>query len=187
MVLGRSQTRPDLDLTAGELRDQVARARAVLAGLGVGPGDRVAGYLPNVPEALVAFLATASLGAIWASCASEFGPRSVIDRFGQIEPAVLLVAGGYRYGNKDIDRREQVRQIRAELPSVRHVLDIRYGPWQVEDAPSWPDLLAGAGWRAAAVRGRRRSATRCSCCSPPGRPACPRRSCTATAGSCLST
>ena len=145
MVLGRSQTRPDLDLTAGDLRDQVARARTVLGGLGVGPGDRVAGYLPNVPEALVAFLATASLGAIWASCASEFGPRSVIDRFGQVEPAVLLVAGGYRYGNKDIDRREQVRQIRAELPSVRHVLDIRYGPWQVEDAPSWPALLAGAG------------------------------------------
>jgi acetoacetyl-CoA synthetase len=145
MVLGRSQTRPDLDLTAGELRDQVARARAALAGLGVGPGDRVAGYLPNVPEALVAFLATASLGAVWASCASEFGPRSVIDRFGQVEPAVLLVAGGYRYGNKDIDRREQVRQIRAELPSVRRVLDIRYGDWQVDDALSWPALLADAG------------------------------------------
>jgi acetoacetyl-CoA synthetase len=145
MVLGRSQTRPDLDLTAAGLRDQVARARAVLAGLGVGPGDRVAGYLPNVPEALVAFLATASLGAIWASCASEFGPRSVIDRFAQIEPAVLLVAGGYRYGRKDIDRRDQVREIRAHVPTVRHMLDIRYGPWQVQDALSWRDLLAGAG------------------------------------------
>jgi acetoacetyl-CoA synthetase len=145
IVLGRSQTRPDLDLTAGELRDQVARARAALAGLGIGPGDRVAGYLPNVPEALVAFLATASLGAIWASCASEFGPRSVIDRFGQVEPDVLLVAGGYRYGGKDIDRGDQIRQIRAHLPSARHVLDIRYGPWQVDDALSWPDLLAAAG------------------------------------------
>jgi acetoacetyl-CoA synthetase len=144
-VLGRSQTRPDLDLTAGQLRDQVARARAVLAGLGVGRGDRVAGYLPNIPEAVVAFLATTSLGAIWASCATELGPRSVIDRFGQIEPAVLLVAGGYRYGNKDIDRREQVRQIWAELPTVRHVLDVRYGPWQAEDALSWPDLLADVG------------------------------------------
>jgi acetoacetyl-CoA synthetase len=144
-VLGRSQTRPDLDLTAGQLRDQVARARAVLAGLGVGRGDRVAGYLPNIPEALVAFLATASLGAIWASCATELGPRSVIDRFGQIEPAVLLVAGGYRYGNKDIDRREQIRQVRAGLPGVRHVLDVRYGPWQAEDTLSWPDLLADAG------------------------------------------
>jgi acetoacetyl-CoA synthetase len=143
-VLGRSQTRPDLELTFGQLRDQVARARAVLTGLGVGKGDRVAGYLPNVPEALVAFLATASLGATWASCATEFGPRSVIDRFGQVEPAVLIVAGGYRYGAKDIDRRQQVGEIRAKLPSVRHVLDIRYGQWQVEDTMSWPDLLAGA-------------------------------------------
>ena len=145
MVLGRSQTRPDLDLTAGGLCEQVARARAALAGLGVGPGDRVAGYLPNIPETLVAFLATASLGAIWASCASEFGPRSVIDRFGQVEPAVLLVAGGYRYGGKDIDRRDQVRQIRAHLPGVRHVLDVRYGPWRAEDTLSWPELLGGAG------------------------------------------
>jgi acetoacetyl-CoA synthetase len=144
-ILGRSQTRPDFDLTFGQLREQVARARAVLTGLGVGPGDRVAGYLPNVPEALVAFLATASLGAIWASCAAEFGPRSVTDRFGQLEPTVLLVAGGYRYGNKDIDRRNQVRQIRAELPSMRHVLDIEYGPWRVADALSWPTLLADAG------------------------------------------
>ena len=143
-VLGRSQTRPDIDLTFGQLRDQVARARAVLAGLGVGRGDRVAGYLPNIPEALVAFLATASLGAIWASCATELGPRSVIDRFGQIEPTVLLVAGGYRYGDKDIDRREQIRQVRAGLPGVRHVLDVRYGPWQAEDTLSWPDLLADA-------------------------------------------
>jgi acetoacetyl-CoA synthetase len=143
-ILGRSQTRPDFELTVRQVREQVARARAVLTGLGVGKGDRVAAYLPNIPEALIAFLATASLGAIWASCASEFGPRSVIDRFGQIEPAVLLVAGGYRYGDKDIDRAEQVRQVRARLPSVRHVIDIRYGPWQVEDARSWPALLADA-------------------------------------------
>ena len=143
-VLARSQTRPDVSLTIGELRDQVARARRVLARLGVGPGDRVAGYLPNVPEALVAFLATASLGAIWTSCATEFGARSVVDRFGQVDPVVLLVAGGYRYGRKDVDRRAQVAQIRAGLPSVRHVLDIRYGDWRVDDALSWPELLAAA-------------------------------------------
>ncbi len=140
-VLGRSQTRPDVDLTFGELRDQVARARAALARLGVVRGDRVVGYLPNVPEALVAFLATASLGATWASCASEFGPSSVVDRFGQVEPVVLLVAGGYRYGAKDIDRREEVAQIRAELPTVRHVVDIEYGEWRVAEALSWSGLL----------------------------------------------
>jgi acetoacetyl-CoA synthetase len=144
VVLARSQTRPDVSLTLGELRDQVGRARRVLAGLGVGPGDRVAGYLPNVPEALVAFLATASLGAIWTSCATEFGARSVVDRFGQVDPVLLLVAGGYRYGRKDVDRRTQVAQIQAGLPSVRHVLDISYGGWQVDGALSWPELLAAA-------------------------------------------
>ncbi|MGY0539128.1 acetoacetate--CoA ligase [Nocardioides sp. YJ-D4] len=140
-VLGRSQTRDDVELTFGDLRDQVARTRAALERLGVRRGDRVAGYLPNIPEALVAYLATASLGATWASCASEFGPRSVIDRFAQIEPVVLLVAGGYRYGAKDIDRRAQVAEIRAELPSVRHVVDVEYGPHRVEGALSWTSLL----------------------------------------------
>ncbi|MER7606471.1 acetoacetate--CoA ligase [Nocardioides sp. NPDC127503] len=141
-VLGRSQTRDDVELTFGDLRDQVARARAALKRLGVRRGDRVAGYLPNIPEALVAYLATASLGATWASCASEFGPRSVIDRFAQIEPVVLLVAGGYRYGAKDIDRGSQVAEIRAELPSVRHVVDVEYGQHRVEDALSWTSLLS---------------------------------------------
>jgi acetoacetyl-CoA synthetase len=141
-VLGRSQTRDDVELTFGDLRDQVARARAALKGMGVRRGDRVAGYLPNIPEALVAYLATASLGATWASCASEFGPRSVIDRFAQIEPVVLLVAGGYHYGAKDIDRRAQVAEIRAELPSVRHVVDVEYGEHRVDDALSWTGLLA---------------------------------------------
>jgi acetoacetyl-CoA synthetase len=93
-VVANSQTRERVRLTWAELRDQLARARAGLARLGVGRGDRVVAYLPNVPEAVVAFLATVSLGAIWASCAPEFGPRSVIDRFGQVEPAVLLAISG---------------------------------------------------------------------------------------------
>ena len=143
-VLGRSQTRGDVDLTFGDLRDQVTRAQQVLRDRGVGPGDRVVGYLPNVPETLVAFLATASLGAVWASCALEFGARSVVDRFAQVEPVVLVVAGGYRYGDKDVDRRDQVAEIRASLHTVRHVVDIEYGGWRVDDAESWPALLAGA-------------------------------------------
>ncbi len=137
----RSQTRPDSSLSWGELRDQVARARRVLVDLGVGPGDRVAGYLPNCPEALVAFLAAAGLGALWTSCAVEFGPRSVVDRFGQVEPVVLLVAGGYRYGRKDVDRRAEVAEIVDALPSVRHVLDIEYGEWRVDASTSWRRLL----------------------------------------------
>ena len=147
-VKARSQTRPDIDLTWGELRAQVARAQAVLVDLGVRAGDRVAGYLPNCPEALVAFLAAAGLGAVWTSCAAEFGPRSVIDRFGQVEPVVLLVAGGYRYGRKDIDRRAEVAEVVAGLPTVTAVLDIEYGPWRVDGARSWSGLLAATGGEA---------------------------------------
>lgn len=143
-VLARSQTRPDLDLTWGELRAQVARARRVLLELGVRAGDRVAGYLPNCPEALVAFLAAAGLGAVWTSCAIEFGARSVIDRFAQVEPVVLLVAGGYRYGRKDVDRTAEVAAVVAGLPSAAHVVDIEYGPWRVEGTQSWPGLLAAS-------------------------------------------
>ncbi len=140
-VHARSQTRPDFELTWGELRDQVARARRVLVDLGVRSGDRVVGYLPNCPEALVAHLAAAGLGAVWSSCAVEFGARSVVDRFGQIEPVLLLVAGGYAYGSKEVDRRGEVAEIRAALPSVRHVVDIGYGSWSVDDCASWPELL----------------------------------------------
>src|SRR4051812_13822832 len=110
-VIAYSQTRDRVELTWAQLRDQVARARAGLARLGVGRDDRVVAYLPNIPETVVAFLATVSLGAIWASCAPEFGARSVVDRFGQIEPTVLLTVAGYGYGSKDIDRRAQVAEI----------------------------------------------------------------------------
>jgi acetoacetyl-CoA synthetase len=140
-VVAYSQTRDRLELTFAELRDQVARVRAGLVRLGVGPGDRVAAYLPNIPETLVAFLATASLGAIWASCAPEFGARSVIDRFAQIEPSVLLVVSGYRFGAKDVDRSADVALIRAGLPTVRHVVHVPYGGGILDEALAWDDLL----------------------------------------------
>src|SRR5687768_11230671 len=144
-VLARSQTRGPVDLTAGELRRQVGRARAGLARLGVGRGDRVVAYAPNIPETLVAFLATASLGAVWASCAPEFGARSVIDRFAQVEPTVLLVVPGYTYGDKTIDRTAEVAALRAGLPTVRHVVAIPYGEGEIPDALSWDELLAEPG------------------------------------------
>ena len=125
---GYSQTRDRVELTCGELRDQVARARAGLQRLGVGrgrPGGRPTCRTSRRP--LVAFLATASLGAIWASCAPEFGARSVVDRFGQIEPKVLLAVAGYGYGDKDVDRRDEVAEIRAGLPTVEHVVHVPYG------------------------------------------------------------
>ncbi|MCE3551060.1 acetoacetate--CoA ligase [Pseudonocardia sp. RS11V-5] len=144
-VLAYSQTRDRQELTWGGLRAQVARCRAGLERLGVGRGDRVVAYLPNIPETLVAFLATASLGAVWASCAPEFGARSVIDRFGQIEPTVLLAVSGYGYGDKAIDRRAQVAEIRAGLPTVEHVVHVAYGPDELPDALSWDELLAESG------------------------------------------
>jgi acetoacetyl-CoA synthetase len=97
--------------TWGRLRSETARIARGLRALGVAPGDRVAAYLPNIPETVAAFFACASIGAIWSSAAPEFGARSVIDRFSQIEPKVLLAIDGYRYGGKDFDRSEQVQEI----------------------------------------------------------------------------
>jgi acetoacetyl-CoA synthetase len=144
-VVARSQTRGPQELTFGELREQVARARAALQRLGVGPGDRVVGYLPNVPEALVAFIASASLGAVFASCAPEFGPRSVLSRIAQIEPKVLLAVAGYTYRDREVDRRAEVAAIREGLPTLEHVVHVPYGPLELPDAIGWDELLGERG------------------------------------------
>jgi acetoacetyl-CoA synthetase len=123
----------------GELREQTARIRAGLLALGVERGDRVAAYLPNVPETIAAFLACASIGAVWSSAAPEFGARSVVDRFAQIEPKVLLAVDGYRYGGRDFDRRAVVGEIAAEIPSLRRVVTLGY-----LDGSGWEDGFLGA-------------------------------------------
>jgi acetoacetyl-CoA synthetase len=142
-VIARSQTRGPSELTMAELRNQVARCREGLRRLGVQRGDRVAAYLPNIPETLVALLATASLGAVWSSCAPEFGTRSVLDRLRQIEPVVLLAVDGYRYGAKQIDRSGEVAAIRAGLPSLRAVVTVPYLDPAARPAGSltWDELL----------------------------------------------
>lgn len=144
-IVSHSQTRDPAELSFAAFRDQVARARAGLVRLGVGPGERVVAYLPNIPETLVAFAATASLGAVWASCAPELGARSVVDRLVQLEPAVLLTVDGYGFRDRSIDRREEVATIRAALPTLRHVVHVPYGEHTVPDATSWDDLLAEPG------------------------------------------
>jgi acetoacetyl-CoA synthetase len=141
-VIARGQTREPIELTFGGLRDQVARARAGLARLGVGPGDMVAAYVPNIPEALVAFAATVSLGATWASVAPEIGARAVLDRLGQLDPKVLFAVGGYGFRDRQIDRREELATIRAGLPTLEHVVAIPYGEHAAPDAVEWSDLLA---------------------------------------------
>ncbi|MCZ7439680.1 acetoacetate--CoA ligase [Micromonospora sp. WMMC241] len=145
VVIAHGQTRAPETLTAAELRDRVRRVSAGLRRLGVGPGDRVAAYAPNIPETYVLLLATASLGAIFSSCAPEFGTRSVTDRWQQIEPSVLVAVDGYRYGDKPVDRRAEVAAIRAALPSVRHTVAIGYldpAGDVPEGALAWADLTA---------------------------------------------
>src|SRR5215212_1132712 len=129
--------------TWGELREQTERIASGLRRLGVGEGDRVAAYLPNIPEAVAAFLASASLGAIWSSCSPDFGARSVVDRFAQIEPKVLLTVDGYRYGGRPFDRCQVVAGLLDELPSVEHVVSLPYlGCGRIEGALPWEELVA---------------------------------------------
>ena len=144
-IVAHSQTREVRELTFGELRGQVARASAGLRRLGVGPGDRVVGYLPNIPETAVAFLASASLGAIWATCPPEFGVRSVVDRLGQLDAKVLFSVSGYVYGDRLIDRAENVAAIREQLPSLQTVVDVEYAGGPIPGAIRWDDLLSEPG------------------------------------------
>ncbi|MBI2753456.1 MAG: acetoacetate--CoA ligase [Betaproteobacteria bacterium] len=109
-----------------ELYDLVSRLAQALRAAGVSKGDRVGGYLPNLPEAIAAMLATASLGAIWSSCSPDFGVQGVLDRFGQIEPKVFFCADGYLYGGKEFGSLEKAREILAQLPSVRQCVVVRY-------------------------------------------------------------
>jgi acetoacetyl-CoA synthetase len=133
-------------VTLGELSSQVARCQKGLARLGVRPGDRVAAFTPNLPEAVVAMLAATSLGAIWSSCSPDFGPQGVLDRFGQIEPRVLLAADGYLYAGKRHPLGERIRNITERIPSIRSTVVYPHAGPPVEGLRgqvSWHDLLSG--------------------------------------------
>ncbi|MGH3300104.1 MAG: acetoacetate--CoA ligase [Streptosporangiaceae bacterium] len=150
-VIYRAETGREGRLSYGELRAEVARVRAGLQRLGVGLGDRVAAYLPNSPEALIAMLATASLGAIWTSCSPDFGAHSVVDRFAQITPRVLIGVDGYAYNGKTFDRRAELAAIVAGLDGLRTVIMVDYLGNGPEPAPaggsggSSPRLAAAGG------------------------------------------
>ena len=138
-------------ITWGELRARVAAFAEGLRRLGVEPGDRVCAYLPNSPEAIVGFLASASIGAVWSSCSPDFGARSVVDRFAQIEPKVLLAVDGYRYGGREFDRMDIVTGLEREMPSVEHTVLARYldpgaDPARLARGVAWSDVEgSGAG------------------------------------------
>jgi acetoacetyl-CoA synthetase len=141
-VVHASELRELGEITWGELAGEVARVAGGLRALGVERGERVVAYMPNIPETLIAFLACASIGAIFSSAAPEFGARSVVDRFAQIEPRVLLAVDGYRHGGKDFDRVATVGEILAELPSVRHAVLLPYLHPERETPPAdWPGAL----------------------------------------------
>jgi len=135
--------------TWGDLRAQTAALAAGLRSLGVEKGDRVVAYIPNIPEAVAALLACASIGATWSSCSPDFGARSVVDRFAQIEPKVLIAVDGYRYGGKDFDRLDTVARLQDEMDSLQKTVVLPYldaSPdlGRLEDAMTW-DELAAAG------------------------------------------
>ncbi len=149
-LIARSETRgleSSVTVSYAELAQQVAAVRAGLVRLGVARGDRVVAYMPNIPETVVALLATSSLGAIWSSCSPDFGTRAVIDRFGQLEPKVLFAVDGYRYGGRDFDRANELADIERSLPSLRVTVVLPYlrpdaAPARSKARVSWAELAS---------------------------------------------
>ncbi|MBP6472757.1 MAG: acetoacetate--CoA ligase [Chloroflexi bacterium] len=146
MMLYKAEDAPLVELGWQTIYDQANRLAEVLRGMGVEPGDRVVAYMPNVPETITAVLAVASLGAIWSSCSPDFGSRSVLDRFTQIEPKVLIAVDGYRYGGKNYDRRAVLAELQAALPTIQHTILVPFSHPATDSLVRtvlWQDALAG--------------------------------------------
>ncbi len=151
-IIFRDENGGRREISHDSLRDRVAAIAAALRESGLKPGDRVAGFLPNIPETVIAMLAAASCGAIWSSCSPDFGVPGVLDRFGQIQPRVLFAADGYRYAGKEIDSLARVREIVAGLPSVERVVIVQHLRGAADALPL--DGIRGAeSWAAFAARG----------------------------------
>ena len=143
-VVAESEVRDRVTLSWRDVREQVTAVANALRGMGVVPGDRVVAYLPNTPEAAIAFYACASIGAIWSSCSPDMGTASVLDRFRQIDPKVLIAVDGYRYGGKDFNRMDVVETMRAELNTLTHTILFPYlNPnASLPGVTNWNTLLA---------------------------------------------
>jgi acetoacetyl-CoA synthetase len=136
-------------LTYRQLYDEVTRLAAALRAMGIGAGDRVAAFMPNIPETVIAMLAATSIGAVWSSCSPDFGVSGVLDRFGQIQPRILFVADGYRYGGREIDCLARVREIADRIPEIERVVVVPYLRADcdislVRGAALWDDFAASA-------------------------------------------
>lgn len=145
VLIARSEARPRIELTRGELRAAVGALRTGLLALGVTRGDRVAAYLPNIPEAVIALLAVTSIGAIWTTCSPESGTTSVIDRFSQVSPTVLIAVDGYVYGGRRLPRTAEVAAIRAAVDSIETTISVPYLDGDLPDAVPWHEVTARAG------------------------------------------
>jgi acetoacetyl-CoA synthetase len=143
VLLHLSETRPLAALPWATLGSQVRALAAELRALGIKPGDRVVAWMPNIPETMVAMLATTALGAIWACCSPDFGERGTLDRLAQLSPRLLFSVDGYRYGGKAFDRRSQLRDIAGSLTSLEHLV---YLPYLEPDDNSLP-LPSARQWR----------------------------------------
>lgn len=141
-IIAQSELRPLTQLSWRELREQVTAVAHSLRALGIQPGDRVAAYLPNIPEAAVAFFACASIGAIWSSCSPDMGSAGVLDRFRQIDPKLLIAVDGYRYGGRDFDRLPVLEEMRRELPTLEHTVLLPYLQPRLNPAASLPQVVA---------------------------------------------
>jgi acetoacetyl-CoA synthetase len=143
----QSETRPVTEMSWSELEHQVASVANYLKSVGVKPGDTVVAYMPNIPEAVVAFLAAASVGAIWSSCSPDFGADAVLDRFGQIQPKVLFAVDGYTYAGKPFPRMDAIRELQRNLPTLEQTVVVPYFG-EANDVPktaaNWNDLMRGS-------------------------------------------
>jgi acetoacetyl-CoA synthetase len=147
----QSETRPLSELSWAELESQVASLAACLRAMGIKAGDRVVAYMPNIPETSVAFLAAASVGAIWSSCSPDFGVDAVLDRFAQIEPRVLFAVDGYSYSGKTFEKLSTIRELQRRLPSLEHTVLVPYvspsEPQQPIQAKPWAEVTSDRGAR----------------------------------------
>src|SRR5919202_722395 len=149
-IIFQSELQPLMEVSWDELQQQVAAVTAALRQMGVRRGDRVVAHLPNIPEAVIAFLACASLGAIWSSCSPEMGSGSVVDRFKQIAPKLLFAVDGYMYNGKAFDRRPVVAELQQALPTLERTVLIPYldrsvGKADLTNAVVWETLLSSGG------------------------------------------
>ncbi|WP_040798699.1 acetoacetate--CoA ligase [Nocardia higoensis] len=144
-ILAVSEDEPPREISWAELLGQTAAMAHTLRELGVQPGDRVIGYLPNIPEAVIAFLATASIGAVWSACGQDYSPKAALDRLGQLEPTVLITADGYRFGGKAHDKSADIAALRAGLPSLRSTIVVHRLGASVPETTAWTEAVADSG------------------------------------------